>query len=220
MDSNVPIKDAFKVADDVLRQGVRGISDIITIPGMVNVDFADVRAIMTGAGSSLMGQGYGSGKDRAVQAALKATSSPLLDIGIEKATGVVWNITGPADMTLFEVNEAAAIIYDMVDPSANLIFGTVIDPSFQDEVSITIIATGFGASEPEMKALANQSKTTVASRSIQAAAPAPQAVAAAPAPAPAPTAAPAAAPLAEEGPSTIGGIEIPSFLRRRRLQGK
>ena len=84
MDSNVPIKDAFKVADDVLRQGVRGISDIITIPGMVNVDFADVRAIMTGAGSSLMGQGYGSGKDRAVQAALKATSSPLLDIGIEK----------------------------------------------------------------------------------------------------------------------------------------
>ena len=210
MDSNVPIKDAFKVADDVLRQGVRGISDIITIPGMVNVDFADVRAIMTGAGSSLMGQGYGSGMDRAVQAALKATSSPLLDIGIEKATGVVWNITGPSDMTLFEVNEAAAIIYDMVDPNANLIFGTVIDPSFQDEVSITIIATGFGASEPEMKALANQSKTVVASRSIQApaATPAPQPVAAA---APAP---------AEEAPSTIGGIEIPSFLRRRRLQGK
>ena len=117
-------------------------------------------------------------------------------------------------MTLFEVNEAAAIIYDMVDPNANLIFGTVIDPSFQDEVSITIIATGFGASEPEMKALANQSKTVVASRSIQQA---PQAVVGSPLEAP--VAAPIAAPVEEAAP-TIGGIEIPSFLRRRRLQGK
>ncbi|GFH17525.1 plastid division protein FtsZ2, partial [Haematococcus lacustris] len=102
MDSNVPIRDAFKMADDVLRQGVRGISDIITVPGLVNVDFADVRAIMSNAGSSLMGQGYGTGKDRARAAALMAVSSPLLDVGIEKATGVVWNITGPPGMTLFE----------------------------------------------------------------------------------------------------------------------
>lgn len=224
MDSNVPIRDAFKVADDVLRQGVRGISDIITIPGMVNVDFADVRAIMTDAGSSLMGQGYGTGKDRAAQAALKATSSPLLDIGIDKATGVVWNITGPADMTLFEVNEAAAIIYDMVDPNANLIFGTVIDPSFQDEVSITIIATGFGAAEQEMGALAGSPSrsTPIVQRSISQPTPVLAAAVAAPAPpaAPAPIAYPPQQPEEDNERRMVGGIEIPSFLRRRRMQGK
>lgn len=103
-DTNIPVTEAFRIADDVLRCGVRGISDIITIPGLVNVDFADVRAVMAGAGSSLMGQGRASGKDRARDAALLATSSPLLEVGIDKATGIVWNITGPADMTLFEVS--------------------------------------------------------------------------------------------------------------------
>ncbi|XP_060201249.1 cell division protein FtsZ homolog 2-2, chloroplastic-like [Lycium barbarum] len=144
---STPVTEAFNLADDILRQGVRGISDIITIPGLVNVDFADVRAIMANAGSSLMGIGTATGKSRARDAALNAIQSPLLDIGIERATGIVWNITGGSDLTLFEVNAAAEVIYDLVDPSANLIFGAVIDPSTSGQVSITLIATGFKRQE-------------------------------------------------------------------------
>ncbi|XP_076900668.1 cell division protein FtsZ homolog 2-2, chloroplastic-like [Bidens hawaiensis] len=144
---STPVTEAFNLADDILRQGVRGISDIITIPGLVNVDFADVRAIMANAGSSLMGIGTATGKTRARDAALNAIQSPLLDIGIERATGIVWNITGGSDLTLFEVNAAAEVIYDLVDPSANLIFGAVIDPSISGQVSITLIATGFKRQE-------------------------------------------------------------------------
>ncbi|KAJ8754719.1 hypothetical protein K2173_012108 [Erythroxylum novogranatense] len=144
---STPVTEAFNLADDILRQGVRGISDIITIPGLVNVDFADVRAIMANAGSSLMGIGTATGKTRARDAALNAIQSPLLDIGIERATGIVWNITGGSDLTLFEVNTAAEVIYDLVDPTANLIFGAVIDPSLTGQVSITLIATGFKRQE-------------------------------------------------------------------------
>lgn len=144
---STPVTEAFNLADDILRQGVRGISDIITVPGLVNVDFADVRAIMASAGSSLMGIGTATGKSRARDAALNAIQSPLLDIGIERATGIVWNITGGNDLTLFEVNAAAEVIYDLVDPSANLIFGAVIDPSYSGQVSITLIATGFKRQE-------------------------------------------------------------------------
>ncbi|GAB2300711.1 Cell division protein FtsZ [Dionaea muscipula] len=144
---STPVTEAFNLADDILRQGVRGISDIITIPGLVNVDFADVRAIMADAGSSLMGIGSATGKSRARDAALNAIQSPLLDIGIERATGIVWNITGGSDLTLYEVNAAAEVIYDLVDPSANLIFGAVIDPSLSGQVSITLIATGFKRQE-------------------------------------------------------------------------
>lgn len=144
---STPVTEAFNLADDILRQGVRGISDIIMIPGLVNVDFADVRAIMANAGSSLMGIGTATGKTRARDAALNAIQSPLLDIGIERATGIVWNITGGSDLTLFEVNAAAEVIYDLVDPSANLIFGAVIDPSLSGQVSITLIATGFKRQE-------------------------------------------------------------------------
>ncbi|KAL5984078.1 hypothetical protein ACLOJK_018180 [Asimina triloba] len=140
---STPVTEAFNLADDILRQGVRGISDIITVPGLVNVDFADVRAIMANAGSSLMGIGTATGKTRARDAALNAIQSPLLDIGIERATGIVWNITGGSDLTLYEVNAAAEVIYDLVDPSANLIFGAVIDQSLSGQVSITLIATGF-----------------------------------------------------------------------------
>ncbi|KAK4776122.1 hypothetical protein SAY87_024083 [Trapa incisa] len=144
---STPVTEAFNLADDILRQGVRGISDIIMIPGLVNVDFADVRAIMANAGSSLMGIGTATGKTRARDAALNAIQSPLLDIGIERATGIVWNITGGSDLTLFEVNAAAEVIYDLVDPTANLIFGAVIDPSISGQVSITLIATGFKRQE-------------------------------------------------------------------------
>jgi cell division protein FtsZ len=144
---STPVTEAFNLADDILRQGVRGISDIITIPGLVNVDFADVRAIMENAGSSLMGIGTATGKTRARDAALNAIQSPLLDMGIERATGIVWNITGGTDLTLFEVNAAAEVIYDLVDPTANLIFGAVVDPSLSGQVSITLIATGFKRQE-------------------------------------------------------------------------
>ncbi|CAK7329112.1 unnamed protein product [Dovyalis caffra] len=144
---STPVTEAFNLADDILRQGVRGISDIITVPGLVNVDFADVRAIMKDAGSSLLGIGTATGKTRARDAALNAIQSPLLDIGIERATGIVWNITGGTDLTLFEVNAAAEVIYDLVDPTANLIFGAVIDPSLTGQVSITLIATGFNRRE-------------------------------------------------------------------------
>ena len=138
-----PVQEAFRQADDVLRQGVQGISDIITIPGLVNVDFADVRAIMSDAGSALMGIGIGSGKSRAREAAIAAISSPLLESSIDGARGVVFNITGGADLTLHEVNAAAEVIYEVVDPNANIIFGAVIDDRLQGEVRITVIATGF-----------------------------------------------------------------------------
>eukprot|EP00798_Chlamydomonas_sp_ICE-L_P027139 gene27139-2369_t len=175
VDINVPIKAAFTMADDVLRQGVLSLVNVdlanvsaimskfalsLMVPGLVNVDFADVSAIMSNAGSSLMGKGSASGPDRAEMAALKAISCPLLDVGIDMATGVVWNITGPSDMTLYEVNQAAEIIYDMVDPNANLIFGAVVDPNMEasGEVSITIIATV----DPNMEASGEVSITIIA----------------------------------------------------------
>ena len=146
VDTALPVQDAFLLADDILRQGVRGICDIITLPGLINVDFADVRAVMADAGSSLMGIGRATGKNRAREAAAAAISSPLLDLGIDRATGIVWNITGSKDLTLHEVNEAAEVIYELVDPSALIIFGAVVNPSIklaEGEVAITLIATGF-----------------------------------------------------------------------------
>ena len=142
-----PLQEAFRAADDVLRQGVQGISDIITIPGLVNVDFADVRAIMADAGSALMGIGVGSGKSRAKEAATAAISSPLLESSIEGARGVVFNITGGHDLTLHEVNVAAETIYEVVDPPANIICGAVIDERLQGEMRITVIATGFSGEQ-------------------------------------------------------------------------
>ncbi|MBW4696538.1 MAG: cell division protein FtsZ [Aphanocapsa lilacina HA4352-LM1] len=147
-----PVQEAFRIADDILRQGVQGISDIITIPGLINVDFADVRAIMADAGSALMGIGMGSGKSRAREAAMTAISSPLLESSIEGANGVVLNVTGGHDLTLHEVNEAAAVIYEVVDPNANIIFGAVIDEKLQGELRITVIATGFNGIAPAVKA--------------------------------------------------------------------
>jgi cell division protein FtsZ len=143
INEQTPVQEAFRIADDVLRSGVQGISDIITIPGLINVDFADVRTVMADAGSALMGIGEGSGKSRAREAAMQAIHSPLLESSIEGARGVVLNITGGEDMTLIEVNTAAETIYEVVDPNANIIFGAVIDPKMQGEMRITVIATGF-----------------------------------------------------------------------------
>ncbi len=135
--------EAFRIADEVLLRGVQGISDIITVPGMINVDFADVKAVMSLAGSAIMGIGTGSGEGRAVEAAKSAMNSPLLETSIEGASGVIFNVTGGPDMTLHEVNEAAEIIYQNVDKDANIIFGSVIDERIQGEIQITVIATGF-----------------------------------------------------------------------------
>src|SRR6187431_872581 len=144
VEKRTSILDAFTLADDVLRQGVQGITDLITIPGLVNLDFADVRTIMNEAGSALMGIGTASGENRATEAARSAVSSPLLESSIEGATGVLLNVTGGTDIGLFEVNEAAQVVTSAADQNANVIFGAVIDQSVKDEVRVTVIATGFG----------------------------------------------------------------------------
>jgi cell division protein FtsZ len=144
VEKRTSIVDAFNVADDVLRQGVQGITDLITIPGLVNLDFADVRTIMSEAGSALMGIGVASGEARATEAARAAVSSPLLESSIEGATGILLNVTGGPDIGLFEVNEAAQVVTSAADQNANVIFGAVIDESLKDEVRVTVIATGFG----------------------------------------------------------------------------
>ncbi len=164
VDKKTPLVEAFKVADNVLRHGVQGISDIITTPGLINVDFADIQSVMKNAGSSLMGIGSGTGESRAIEAAKAAISSPLLEATIEGAKGVLFNITGGPDMSLLEVNEAAEVISKAVDPDARIIFGAVIDDRLEGEIRITVIATGFtpkesigevstffGEEEPEFK---------------------------------------------------------------------
>ncbi len=144
VDRNVSLQDAFKLADDVLRQAVQGISDLITVPGLINLDFADVKAIMAGMGLALMGAGRASGENRALEATQQAISSPLLEEAtIEGAKGVLINITGGSDLTLYEVNEASSIIREAADDDANIIFGAVIDETLRDEMKITVIATGF-----------------------------------------------------------------------------
>ena len=144
VDKDTSIVDAFRLADDVLRQGVQGITDLITIPGLINLDFADVRTIMRDAGSALMGIGIASGENRAGEAARMAVSSPLLEASIEGATWILLNVTGGPDMGLFEVNEAAEVVTGAADQNANVIFGAVIDNGLKDEVRVTVIATGFG----------------------------------------------------------------------------
>src|SRR5216683_30865 len=144
VEKRTSVTDAFRQADDILRQGVQGITDLITVPGLVNLDFADVRTIMRDAGSALMGIGIASGENRATEAARGAVSSPLLDTSIEGATGILLNITGGPEIGLFEVNEAAEVVTSAADQNANVIFGAVIDDSRGDEVTVTVIATGFG----------------------------------------------------------------------------
>ncbi|GAB4213662.1 MAG: cell division protein FtsZ [Synechococcales cyanobacterium] len=189
-----PVQEAFRVADDVLRQGVQGISDIITIPGLINVDFADVRSVMVDAGSALMGIGMGSGKSRAREAAMTAISSPLLEASVDGAKGVLLNVTGGTDLTLHEVTAAAGIIADAVDPDANLIFGAVIDERMQGEVRITVIATGFdqGYQRPAIP-----SPTAEARPTTTLAASAPQ-------------------PTPPQTPAEPQAPDIPEFLRKRR----
>jgi cell division protein FtsZ len=144
VEKRTPVTEAFRIADDILRQGVQGITDLITVPGLVNLDFADVRTIMRDAGSALMGIGAASGENRAAEAARTAVSSPLLEQSVDGATGILLNITGGTELGLFEVNEAAEVVTGAADANANVIFGAVIDETLGDEVRVTVIATGFG----------------------------------------------------------------------------
>ncbi|MCC5896968.1 MAG: cell division protein FtsZ [Phormidium sp. GEM2.Bin31] len=192
-----PVQEAFRYADEILRQGVQGISDIITIPGLVNVDFADIRAVMADAGSAMMGIGQGSGKSRAREAAAAAISSPLLEASIEGAQGVVFNITGGMDLTLHEVTAAAETIYEVVDPNANIIFGAVLDERMQGEVKMTVIATGFSGQSQGYDAN-RMAQTPEPTRSSDYIPPAPR------------------DPVGSPPPRFGVGLDIPEFLQRRR----
>ena len=188
-----PFLESFKLADDVLRQAVQGISDIITVPGLINVDFADVKTIMAGMGMALMGTGSAAGENRALEATQRAISSPLLEeASIEGAKGLLVNVTGGTDLTLFEVNEAMSIIHDSADPDANIIFGAVLDERLADEMKITVIATGFdraaAVAEP-------------APRTYTAPAPAGQAT--------------TGAPGGTTGPLRRDDLDVPAFIRKK-----
>lgn len=169
IDKKTPISDAFQIVDDVLRQGIQGISDLVTVSGLINVDFADVKAIMQNAGTALMGIGYGSGENRAVEAARAAVDSPLLELAIDGAKGLLFNVTGGNDLSMFEVDEAARIITEATDPDANIIFGSVINDNFTGEIKITVIATGFteeakeaSKNEPARRVSPGSNKPTLA----------------------------------------------------------
>lgn len=210
IDKKTPLLDAFSIVDEVLNQGVQGISDLITQPGLINVDFADVRSVMNSAGSALMGIGYGSGENRAVEAARSAIDSPLLDLSIAGAKGLLFNITGGTDLSMFEVDEAAKVITDSVDGDANIIFGATIREDYEGEIKITVVATGFDESSNkqymEKKTEAKGpgasifGKRSVSDSRVT----------------PAPAAAPSSAP-AETG-NMHGGedLDIPAFLRKKK----
>jgi cell division protein FtsZ len=149
LDKQTPMMEAFRVADDVLRQGVQGVSDLITLPGLINLDFADVRTIMSEAGSALLGIGMGTGEKRAVEAATAAASSPLLETTLDGARSILLSITGGRDLSLWEVNEAARAVQEAAHPDANIIFGAMLDEKLEDEVWITVVATGYDGKRPQ-----------------------------------------------------------------------
>ena len=162
IDKKTTLINSFKIVDDVLRQGVQGISDLITKPGIVNVDFADVRAIMSNSGSALMGIGIGSGENRAADAAKAAINSPLLELSIDGAKGVLFNVSGSSDLTMLEINEAANIITESIDPNAKVIFGAVVDETIKKgEIQITVVATGFDADKMKESPLEKMSRMAI-----------------------------------------------------------
>jgi len=204
IDKKMTLLEAFRVADSVLSQGVQGISDLITMPGLINVDFADVRSIMTSAGSSLMGIGTGVGENRAATAARTAIASPLLEISIEGAKGVLFNITGGSDLTMAEVDEAAKQIAAAVDPDANIIFGATIDESLVDQIRITVIATGFDETKRRLRELSGRPTPSMGqpafTRPLTTVVPMPQTTSPFP---------------ADDLPPEEDEFDIPAFLRQR-----
>ena len=174
IDKKTSLNDAFYVVDDILRQGVQGISDLITLHGIINVDFADVKTIMANAGSALMGIGRGSGDNRAIEAARAAIDSPLLELSIDGAKGILFNITGGPDLGMYEIDEAAKAITEAADPDANIIFGSIIDEAMSGEVKITVIATGFEEERIERKPSLSGTKSSFFSTPSKAYTPQPQ----------------------------------------------
>ena len=166
VDKKLSLLEAFRVADSVLNHGVQGISELITVPGLINVDFADVKTIMSDAGSALMGIGIGVGENRAQIAARQATSSPLLEVSMEGARGVLFNIIGGSDLSMAEVNEASKIIAAAADPDANIIFGATIDDTIHDQIRITVIATGFDESRRRLQDMVEKQEDTTAQQPI------------------------------------------------------
>jgi len=175
-DRNTSFSEAFRMADDILRQGVQGITDLILVPGIINCDFADVQTVMRNSGSALMGIGSSKGDNRAIEAAKAAISSPLLESSIEGATGVLFNVSSSSSLGMVEVNEAASVIYEVVDPDAKIIFGTTIDDSLEDEIRITVLATGFNreteervnaATKSPYRSAASETRRTTASAQPQ-----------------------------------------------------
>ncbi len=210
-DKRVTLDDSFNMADDVLRQGIQGISELITVPGLINLDFADVRTIMSEGGAALMAVGHGEGDDKARIAAEQAVSSRLLDITIDGAQGILFNVTGGNDLSLYDVNQAAAIIRETAHPDANMIFGAVIDPSMEDAMRITVIATGFERNMTRRQMLQQYGRSAPATSTQPAAQVAP----------PQPEQPSRQVPAREKEPETVkpkfapNNLEIPAFLRRR-----
>lgn len=212
-DKRVSLLDSFRMADDILRQGIQGISELITTPGLINLDFADVKTIMSMGGAALMAVGEGSGDERAREAAMQALSSRLLDVTIDGARGILFNVTGGPDLTLYEINEAAAIIRETAHPDVNLIFGAVIDEKMSNKIRITVIATGFEHTMP-MRQMANPA-TAQSSRMMPNRQPARE-----PVPVQAQSNSQAARPGQQSRPNQdayrFNDLEVPAFLRKRQ----
>ena len=203
-DKRISLLDSFKMADDVLRQGIQGISELITVPGLINLDFADVKAIMSLGGAALMAVGHGQGDDRAQVAAEQALASRLLDVTIDGARGILFNVTGGKDLSLYEINQAAAIIRETAHPDVNLIFGAVIDEAMEDEIRITVIATGFDHNAPMVRHMTRPDSRPISRQPLRE-----------PVRASVPPAA-SAPPPSSESTFRVNDIDIPAFLRKRK----
>ncbi len=208
VDKNTPMLEAFREADNILRQGVQGISDLIAVPGLINLDFADVKTIMTERGSALMGIGVGSGENRAAEAARRAISSPLLETSIEGARGVLMNITGGSNLSLYEVNEAADIVSSAADPDVNMIFGAVINEDLKNEIIVTVIATGFEENQKQSSTVRRTTQPASPTRPVQSS-----------------TVTTSRSKEEEEektlfSMSNLDNLDIPAFLRNRRRNKK
>ncbi|MFN2134760.1 MAG: cell division protein FtsZ, partial [Candidatus Promineifilaceae bacterium] len=210
VDKRAGLQEAFRVADDVLRQGIQGISELITVPGLINLDFADVKTIMSLGGAALMAVGHGSGDDRAREAAEQALSSHLLDVTIDGARGILFNVTGGPDLSLYEINQAASIIRETAHPDVNLIFGAVIDENMGDEIRITVIATGFEHGMPLVRPLNRTAARPSSEMPSQAPVRETESVSVSAKRAPTETNRPA------QPDYRINDLDIPAFLRKRR----
>ena len=209
-DKRISLLDSFSMADDVLRQGIQGISELITVPGLINLDFADVQTIMSMGGAALMAVGKGKGDNRAMDAAQAALSSHLLDVTIDGAKGILFNVTGGKDLSLYEINQAAALIRETAHPDVNLIFGAVVDETMGDEIRITVIATGFEHSLPMMRQMTRPQARQVASR------PPVRESASVSSTSTRPTTLPVRRETPEPPAYRVNDLDIPAFLRKKR----